>query len=485
MGSVKYSGESALSDTYTGGILGSLQYRTWNRIINSQIRNSANYGAIEQGGTSKNAYIGGIVGYSYESDIENSANYGSITYNGISSEAYIGGLFGYSYSNVNGCLSGGAIAVNNWNNTFAGSLSGTGYNTDFTGIIWTRDTGLPTTNMTILRYSSFTNVIFVDEPNETAADVLNAVGMRKTWWSKWIVVNLNEGQISTSTEDTIAVPHKALPAPKKEGYRHTHWCIDFECTNIYNPQTTNITEVDGLYAQYVPLHTAEFEFGDGRTAKRNFIFNEAINYPQDPVRKGYVFIGWNTHPDSMPDNNIKITALWEKLYTVTFDFGNGTVEEKFFTRNTTIDYPQDPVREGYVFIGWNGNFAVMPDNDIRITALWTQMAFKYVEVVIGKKDMTDNQIEEALKELTDKKFTIEQIDRDMGSGNIIVIIKFEDEKSAVEFVRNVNKNARENSDSFIRSAILKDSKELGSFSSRLFPNLAFVAVSAFAFFFLF
>lgn len=104
---VKYSLE-------LGGIAGHLEYGSYSE-------NCANFGPVIHSGTSSQAYIGGIVGYSsgygslYNVKIQNSHNYGNIIYNGTSlGNLYIGGITGFvQYVYTNNCVSAGRIIALN------------------------------------------------------------------------------------------------------------------------------------------------------------------------------------------------------------------------------------------------------------------------------------------------------------------------------------------------------------------------------------
>lgn len=91
---------------------------------------------------------------------------------------------------------------------------------------------------------------------------------------------------------------------------------------------------------------------------------EAIADVADPTREGYVFKGWDkTIPDTMPANDLTITATWEvektPTHTVTYYLAKGSevYATKTFEEGETMVHPE-PVAEGIVFDGWvdeNGN----------------------------------------------------------------------------------------------------------------------------------
>ena len=105
----------------------------------------------------------------------------------------------------------------------------------------------------------------------------------------------------------------------------------------------------------------------------------AYQYPQDPVRDGHAFIGWNTEPDGtglwiealtfyvQGESAQRLYAQWEfddwgasaVMIRVTYNANEGEFLEGHTVTNitTVLNWPYvlpapDPVRQGYVFAGW-------------------------------------------------------------------------------------------------------------------------------------
>ena len=116
-------------------------------------------------------------------------------------------------------------------------------------------------------------------------------------------------------------------------------------------------------------------------------YGTKITAPDNPTRKGYTFKGWDKEiPETMPAENITVKAQWEiNQYTITFDT-NGGSEIASITQDygTKITAPADPTRKGYTFKGWDKEIPeTMPAENITITARWKDTEKPTGEIIIG------------------------------------------------------------------------------------------------------
>ena len=116
-------------------------------------------------------------------------------------------------------------------------------------------------------------------------------------------------------------------------------------------------------------------------------YGTEITAPDNPTRKGYTFKGWDKEiPKTMPAENITVKAQWEiNQYTITFDT-NGGSEIPPITQNygTEITAPDNPTRKGYTFKGWDKEIPeTMPAENITITARWKDTEKPTGEIIIG------------------------------------------------------------------------------------------------------
>ena len=116
-------------------------------------------------------------------------------------------------------------------------------------------------------------------------------------------------------------------------------------------------------------------------------YGTEITAPDNPTRKGYTFKGWNKEiPETMPAENITVKAQWEiNQYTIAFDT-NGGSEIAPITQDygTEITAPDNPTRKGYTFKGWDKEIPeTMPAENITITARWKDTEKPTGEIIIG------------------------------------------------------------------------------------------------------
>ena len=116
-------------------------------------------------------------------------------------------------------------------------------------------------------------------------------------------------------------------------------------------------------------------------------YGTEITAPDNPTRKGYTFKGWDKEiPETMPAENMTVKAQWKiNQYTIAFDT-NGGSEIAPITQDygTEITAPDNPTRKGYTFKGWDKEIPeTMPAENITITARWKDTEKPTGEIIIG------------------------------------------------------------------------------------------------------
>lgn len=160
-------------------------------------------------------------------------------------------------------------------------------------------------------------------------------------------------------------------------------------TKIFAILNDNICEFD-VEVIYIMEYLVLFDIFDVVIVAEG----EKLNKPADPVREGYVFLGWYLNNelydfDSPVFSDLDLEAKFEEIkeekeYTVTFVV-EGVKEIQIVKGGEKADKPEDPVKPGYIFIGWYiGNeqylFNVVK-SDIEVEAKFAKIAISGSNVV--------------------------------------------------------------------------------------------------------
>ena len=169
--------------------------------------------------------------------------------------------------------------------------------------------------------------------------------------------------------------------PIREGYTFIGW--DREIPKTMPAENITVTAQWEINRYTITFDTA----GGSEIAPITQNYGMNITAPANPTRKGYTFKGWDKEiPETMPAENITVKAQWEiNQYTITFDT-NGGSEIAPITQDygTEITAPDNPTRKGYTFKGWDKEIPeTMPAENITITARWKDTEKPTGEIIIG------------------------------------------------------------------------------------------------------
>ncbi|MBQ7031804.1 MAG: InlB B-repeat-containing protein [Bacilli bacterium] len=188
------------------------------------------------------------------------------------------------------------------------------------------------------------------------------------------------------------------PSVHKEGYNLDNWYMDESLTILYDnsPLIENVT----LYAKWnANEYNVIFDVdGTKKTTKQKY--NEKITLIENPTKEGYEFIGWKNYTSNMtvPINGITLIAEWKvNEYNVIFDVDGTktTTKQKYNEKITLIE---NPTKEGYEFIGWKNYTSNMtvPINGITLTAEWKVNEYNVIFDVDGTKTTTKQKYNEKI-----------------------------------------------------------------------------------------
>ena len=165
-----------------------------------------------------------------------------------------------------------------------------------------------------------------------------------------------------------------------EGYLFDGWYLNGE--KVFGQGSYDI--VVNADAQY----TARFVFaqttitfdanGGSAVASITQTVGTEVKAPENPVREGYTFLGWEPSlPSVMPAGDRTLVAQWEiNTYTIAFDTLGGSVVTAISQEyGTAIIAPANPSKEGFTFVKWDREIpSTVPARDLIISAVWATNA---------------------------------------------------------------------------------------------------------------
>ena len=191
----------------------------------------------------------------------------------------------------------------------------------------------------------------------------------KSLWTinKYMLTYKVDGEVYKQYEVEYNATITPEAVPVKEGHSFSGW------SEIPATMPANDVEVNGTFT--INQYKVSFVV-DGVTVKEETLdFGSAIVAPENPIKIGHTFTGWNPAIDAMvPAHDVTYIAQFSvNQYTITFDTDGGS-EIAPITQdyNTAITAPANPTKTGYTFAGWDKEIpTLMPAEDITINALWT------------------------------------------------------------------------------------------------------------------
>ena len=105
--------------------------------------------------------------------------------------------------------------------------------------------------------------------------------------------------------------------------------------------------------------------------------------PEEPSRTGYDFTGWDKNFKNITSDLDVHATYTEKIYTVRFlNWNSEVLKTQKVKYGAAATAPEDPVREGYTFTGWDTEFDKVTRN-LDIYATFKKNADEGIETVTG------------------------------------------------------------------------------------------------------
>ena len=156
----------------------------------------------------------------------------------------------------------------------------------------------------------------------------------------------------------------------------------FKGWNPLIPANMSAKDIEFNAKWEINSHTVTWIVADKRTTV-NYKYGDTISVPQNPVLEGYTFIGWDkTVPDTMPDKDLEFTAILKaNQYTATWNIDGVKTSQKV-DYSAALTPPEAPEKEGFVFKGWSPAVPEkMPAHDVEFTAVYEKAVLTHIEVI--------------------------------------------------------------------------------------------------------
>lgn len=184
---------------------------------------------------------------------------------------------------------------------------------------------------------------------------------------------------------------RGVTNPERRGYAFKEWHTEDGSTFNLKDDYLNTSDLT-LYAVWTKKSYSVFFIVDTVTKESSSVaFGDTVNPPtENPAKEGETFEGWKTASGedfdfSTPiEENTYLYASWSSnVYTVTYDANGGDLKlfqsTTFYNKN--VSKPQDPDRDGYVFVTWlledgtEYDFSTPVTESFTLYASWNPMVY--------------------------------------------------------------------------------------------------------------
>lgn len=232
--------------------------------------------------------------------------------------------------------------------------------------------------LTYVKATTGTTIVLPEEGSKAGYTFLG--------WTDY--ANAASGTILTSVDDGGDVPADQIYAAKSV------YAIARDATirPVWRQDKYTVTYTDGADGSaFADQATEGLMYGD-----------ETPEFDGTPTRDGYVFAGWSPEVADSVTGDVTYTAVWERLYTVTYSDGvDGSVFADQVTDGLvygeeTPAFDGTPTRKGYVFKGWSPEVADTVTEDVTYVAQWQKAAGTTTKTTTTKTPALPNTGDPAL-----------------------------------------------------------------------------------------
>ena len=221
---------------------------------------------------------------------------------------------------------------------------------------------------------------FDNVKSDLTVQALYAINTYTVTFADW-----NSEELKSETVD-YGKAATAPSDPKREGYTFKGWDKDF----------SNVTEDLTVTAQYaINVYTVTFLDKDGKTIKTEKVeWGKAATAPEAPEVAGWTFAGWDKAFNVVKsDLTVQATYTKNPVYTVTFkDYDGSVIATVKVEEGKSAVKPDDPIREGYTFTGWDKKFDNVT-SDLTVQAQYTINVYTVIFVDKDGKTIKTEEVE--------------------------------------------------------------------------------------------
>ena len=219
-------------------------------------------------------------------------------------------------------------------------------------------------------FKGWTNV-----PTTMPAENVTVTGAYEV--NKYTLTFTIDGAIVSEQTVEYGASVTAPAAPEKKGHTFKGW------TNVPTTMPAENVTVTGAYE--VNKYTLTFTIDGAVVSEQTVEYGASITAPAAPEKEGHTFKGWTNVPTTMPAENVTVTGAYTKnKYLITFKVDDEVIHTDSVEYGAVVNAPENPTKEGYTFSGWQGLPNTMPAEDVTVTANFIMNGYTLTYVVDGE-----------------------------------------------------------------------------------------------------
>ena len=182
-------------------------------------------------------------------------------------------------------------------------------------------------------------------------------------WGEWMESPYYDARFSIADNGSVLVANE---------YTTTH--VSSSANNLVMDDQCQVYVPVYYYTRDEVYSNGEIINGEYTLYKKRTIgqYNtDAYNLSVDP-KEGYTFAGWDELPKNIKVETNVYGTFKLNSYTAIFMVDGTTYDTKTIYYGTPVQYPDNPTKDGYTFTGWDTQPDTMPANNITLTAQFTK-----------------------------------------------------------------------------------------------------------------